>query len=144
MSYIDKFVTEFDEENSILHLTSSEDIHINSIPQGMEFVKALTSILEKYTSENRCYLIVNIARIAVDPALSQQYAQTIINITEKFLYPDGIVGYGFQITRITSQISHEKNYLPGESRVFSNRQEAYSYIKRLKKTRLQSIDTGSR
>jgi len=126
MTYQEKMRVEFDPERRIVHLSAEEDIYFQT-PEDLEDLYADTcDILGRYTHGTPVYLLVDMANFIIDPSLFEDYGKKSAMVKEKFLYPDGMAGYGFQITRVTVQLS----YGNAEKRpaLFKTRKEAEEYL----------------
>ncbi len=125
---IDNLIAEFDEHRRILHITASSPIHVWTLEQGRELETAIHSVLTRYLSQERGYLIADLSKIIIEPDDIQAYAQAIQKIADKFLFPDGFARYGFEIGRVTAQMGHQL-YLNGNPNLFNTKKEAFAYIR---------------
>lgn len=129
-SYTKKIIGEFDENKRIFHLSATEVLRIESKQQLEELCSAVFSKLSKYVDSDRCYMIVDLSKFAIDPKLTDCYAEKIQTISENCLYFNGLARYGYQITRMTVRKGHETK-ISGDPNLFGNKQEAYEFINNL-------------
>jgi hypothetical protein len=123
-------IAEFDEQNKIVHLTAKEQIRCKTLEQGFELARALKDILDSHFSDERGYLITDYSKIIIEPKHIDEYAAFIKDIMDKYLHPDGIARYGFEITRVTAQLGHQL-YLGSSPNLFNTYEEAIAYIQGL-------------
>jgi hypothetical protein len=126
MSLQNKIIVEYDPERRIVHLTAAEDIHFSSREDLDELYTFASETLSRHTHESPVYVLVDLARFIIDPSLFEYYAEKSAIIKEKYVYPDGMAAYGFQITRVTVQLS----YGDSEKRppLFKTRREAEEHL----------------
>jgi hypothetical protein len=127
MSYLKIIETEFDKENKILHLSAKETIVIKTQTELNTLCADVHSILGKHCSDSRGYMIVNLVAFSIEPMLAESYGKKIMNISEKFLFPGGLVRYGYQITRMTIRMSSDTKET-GDPFLFHTRREAENHI----------------
>ncbi len=53
-------------------------------------------------------MIVDLTKFIIEPKLSNCYAEKIQTIAQNCLFPNGLARYGYQITRMTVRLGHEK------------------------------------
>jgi len=138
MTFQDKIIAEFDSKRRIVHLTAESEIRFNEPEDLLILYKDACEILERYTGDGPVYLLVDLARFIVDPSLFGFYAEKSAKLKEKFLYPEGMAGYGFQITRVTVQLSYGD--CDKRPPLFKTRREAEEYLENLASIR-QSISS---
>ena len=127
MSYLEIIGAEFDEDNRILHLSAKEKIIVKTQTELNTLCSNVHTVLEKYCSDDRCYMIVDLAVFSIEPILAESYGKKIMAIAQKFLYSKGLVRYGYQITRMTVQMSSSMQDI-GDPLLFHNRDEAEKYM----------------
>ena len=126
----DYFDLEFDPVRRILHIGFKSRIHPTTKEQlGRKFA-VLGEILDPYTKSERLYLIINMSNVIFEPELKTAYVAHARAIQDKYVMPDGIARYGFQITRITVRQGYAEQ--SGEDpHIFNSREEAFGYIESL-------------
>ena len=120
-------IAEFDEDKRILHLTGHNQIRITTSEEIKKAFGVAEELLIKYTSEERCYLIIDLGKIIISPNLISEYVELSRPFLEKYLYPKGVARYGYQVTRLTVRLSHEK-FPEIEPNMFASKVEASEYI----------------
>lgn len=124
---IEQIAVDFDERYRILHVASRVIIHPTS-PEHLGIVfAAFKKMLDKYTATGRIYLIIDMSNIVIEPELRAAYSDYARDIYQKYVYPQGVARYGYQITRITVRSGHG-TYLQENPNIFNSRDEAESYI----------------
>lgn len=124
---VKNLIIEFDNEYRILHLSAAHPIHIETKEELTKTCHAVGSQLEKYVASERCFMVVDLSAMIIEPKLVDCYSRKVQNLCESYLYPGGLLRYGFQITRVTAKLGYEKGKLK-DLLMFSNKQEAYNYI----------------
>ncbi len=107
-------------------MTAKKDIHFSTTEDLDALYDSLCDILRQYTHDGPVYLLVDLARYVIEPALFEYYTVKSKQIKEKYVYPDGISGYGFQITRVMVQLSYAKT--GKRPPLFKSRHEAEEYL----------------
>lgn len=120
---------DFDPIDRIVHLSASQILQVNDYSQLIELCQAVEDKLEEFGPE-RMYMIVDLAKFSINPDLSEEYKTTIGLIGQKFLYPDGWVRYGYQITRVTIMLANDTEDTDHIG-LFSTKKEAYQRIQEL-------------
>jgi len=129
-SYDKEIIGEFDSQKRIFHLTAKNKIRVMDMEQLDELCMAVQTLLKKNAGSDRCYMIVDISKIIIDPSLAEPYGRKIRQIAQSCLYPDGLARYGFQITRLTVRLSDNENNNFHQN-LFSTRKEAFDYINKI-------------
>ncbi len=130
MINIEDLVGEFDQQYRIIHLTAKRPIHVTTLEQGKLLSKAVHTMLSKFLSGRRGYLITDYSKIIIEPEKIDEYAAEIKRIIDTYLFPGGLARYGFEITRVTARLGHA-TYLGGSPNLFNTREEAETYIRSL-------------
>lgn len=138
MAIRDKISVDFDADRRIASFSTSERLHFSTSEQLQELYQATSAILDEIAGEEPCYVMVDLAKFVIEPALFGDYARLSAKIKEKYLYPDGMVGYGFEITRITVKLSYSGSF--ERPKLFSTRAEAEKYLESLISQRLQKTN----
>lgn len=136
MEVLDDVITEFDEKRRIFHLTSKRPLNIKANIELTDLCNLVKSRLSEYAAEERCYMIVDVNKIVIDPMLTSEYMQKLKILIDHFLYPEGLARYGYQITRVTATIGHQR-YFQNNPNLFRNKAEAMAFIEGLIKSRQQ-------
>ncbi len=126
MTISDDLVTEFDSKTRILHLSAKCVLRISDEERLTALCAAVQDALER-RRPGRCYLIVDLTKFSIDPKLSALYAEKILAICERYLFPGGIARYGYQITRVTIKIS-AKERPELDTGLFSSKAKAFAHI----------------
>lgn len=142
MFNLDGLTADFDEQYRIVHLTAREQIKCKTLDDGFVLARKLKEILARYFSHARGYLITDYSKIVIEPKHIDEYAAVIKDIMDKYLYPDGIARYGFEITRVTAQLGHEL-YLGTSPNLFNSYEEALAYIKKLARDNIAATDSST-
>ena len=137
---IEDIITEFDTQRRIFHLTAKSPLNIRTNAELNElFLKhqppyelcgMVKSLLTEHTADERCHMVVDVSKIVIDPMLVSEYMQKVKFLCDHYIYPDGLARYGYQITRITAMIGHQR-YMQKEAPLFRNKMEAVKYIEEL-------------
>jgi len=130
MSLADKLTIRFDAGRRIFHLAAAEKLVINNEASLNELCLAVNHSLGEYAAHDRCYLAMDITNIAIDTQLLEQYSQFIKALYDKYLFADGLVHHGYQITRVTAQLAYNRKLLP-DPHLFRNRDAALAYLQNL-------------
>ena len=123
---------EFDENRRVLHLTAERLAHVRNAIQLEKVCNDTCRLLEQHADMGRCYMLVDMSRIVIEPELVKEYSKRIKKIAEKHLVPNGFLRYGYQITRVTARLAHEQQNLD-EPLLFRSKAEALEYIDNLQK-----------
>jgi hypothetical protein len=127
MINIEDLVGEFDEQYRIVHLTARRPIHVTTLAQGRMLSKAVNAILTEFLADRRGYMITDYSKIIIEPEKIDEYAAEMRQIIDRYLYPEGLARYGFEITRVTARLGHAA-YLGGSPNLFNTKREAETYI----------------
>jgi len=122
-----QLVTEYDETNRIIHLTARKPVRCVTLQQGYRLAEAVEELIKSHLMNKRGYLVVDYSRIIIEPRHISEYASAIKRLFETYLYPGGYARYGFEITRVTAHIGHEK-YIKSSPNIFQTKDEAYAHI----------------
>jgi len=123
-------VFEFDPDTRIVHLTATKPVHVRTEEDGRQMVRAVFDGLNSYLFDGRGFLVSNYNKIIIEPDLLKMYAEAFELFFDKYLYPNGVARYGFEITRITAKLGHLE-YLGGSPNLFESKEEAINFIKTL-------------
>ena len=123
-------VGEYDEGSRILHLTAKAPIRCTTREHGYLLAKAVKELLAHHLKGQRGYMITDYSKIIIEPLYVDEYSAQIKEIIQTHLYPDGLARYGYEITRVTAQLSHNL-YLDSALHLFNSKDEAYQYIQGL-------------
>ena len=100
---------EFDSQKSIFHLTAEAEVHITSEEGLNQLCNQVCSLLTEFTSTgDRCYMVVDLNKFIIEPELFESYGIKIQDIQERFLYNNGLIRYGYRITRLTIKMSQKQ------------------------------------
>ena len=121
-------VGEYDENFRILHLTAKKPIRCTTREHGYALAGAVKELLARHLQGQRGYMITDYSKIIIEPLYVDEYANQIKDIVQTYLHPDGLARYGYEITRVTAQLSHSL-YLASPPNLFNTREEAYQYIR---------------
>lgn len=120
-------VFNYDPETAIAELSSRETIRVETPEMLNMMCSYVNNLLDGLPGTGPYYLAVDVSKIAIDPGLTDKYQEKIIKIGEKFLYPNGLARYGYEITRVTIQLmNHKLGYQFG--RLFYSRKDAMAYL----------------
>lgn len=122
--------TEFDAGRGVLFLTAMEPLRLGSKADLESFGEAVDCLLKEHFSKKRGFLLVDLQQIVIEPKHLDTYAAGIREFYRLYLRPKGLIAYGFEITRITAQLSHEM-YERHEPNIFNTRREAELFIDEL-------------
>ena len=123
----DNLITEFDSRLRILHVAYRRRIHPTTKAHLDIVFDTFEKMLDPYFESGRLYLIIDMTNFIVEPNLKLEYVARARDLIEKYIYPDGIARYGFQITRITIRACYDQ-YMAANPNIFNSREEAYRYI----------------
>lgn len=136
---LDDIITEFDDKRRIFHLSAKRPLIIKTSAELTDLCNLVRSCLSEHTFNERCYMIVDVAKIVIDPILVTEYMQKVKVLCEHYLYPEGLARYGYQITRVTATIVHQR-YLQNDPHLFRNKTEAINYVEGLIEARIMGKD----
>ncbi len=137
MANLNNIIAEFDPVRRILHFTADKVLYFTNRRQLQQLYDDACSLFEKYGGGEKCYMIADLSRFVIEPSQAEFYAQKMGEIKSRYLYPGGLAGYGFEITRITIQMSY--NNIPDDQpRLFKTRVEAENYIESLRTARAKA------
>jgi hypothetical protein len=123
-------ILEYDSSKRVLHLSARSRVYIDSIEKLNNLCETVGAFLNKNVRDGKCFMVVELPKIAIDTKLVDEYSKHIKGMYEKYIYDGGLLRYGFEITRITAQIGHKK-HLKGEPLLFRNQDEAFAYIDKI-------------
>jgi hypothetical protein len=123
-------VAEFDPEYRIVHQTGKREMFFETIPQAELLANATDKNLSRLLGNERGYLITDITKIVIDPAVVELFADRINALIGKYLHPHGIARYGYAIGRVTVRMGHEAHGLE-DLNLFGSHEEAFAYIKEM-------------
>ena len=126
-------ITDFDDEYRIMHLSASPPIHIKTKRDLTDTCQEVGKRLMEYAGERRCFMVVDLSAIIIEPNLADAYAQKVQTLTDNFLYPGGLIRYGYQMTRVTAKIGYQTGKLK-DLFLFPTKHEAYEFIRKLQKS----------
>lgn len=129
---------EFDENRQVLHVSAERPAHIQNAHQLNKVCDDVCEMLEKYTSDGRCYLLVDMSTLVIEPELVDEYGRKVKKIAKQYLLPNGLLRYGFQITRVTATLAHQKQQID-DPLFFRSKDEALDYIDNLSKRQSAKI-----
>lgn len=139
MSNENNVIVEFDQEKRILHLSAREPNHVCKENELNTLCSSVQEIIKSYCTDERCYMIVNLASFIIEPDLFKQYAEKISSIYEKYIFPNGLARYGYQVTRVTVRLAQMENESV-EPLLFTSKDEAFKYVNRLIEQNLSEPD----
>ena len=127
MNEHDIYKIEFDEERRILHVAYRRRIHPATEKQLDKVFAYFHGLLDQYTKTGRIYLIIDMTNLIIEPELKAFYMAHAREVIDKYIMPQGVARYGFQITRITVRSGYQQ-YSYESPNIFNSREEAYQYI----------------
>ena len=123
-------VLEYDRENRTLHLTAPQKLEIASKTDLESLCRAVTACLADNFDGHKSYMVVDVSAIVIVPALVSAYTNHVAGLTATYLHENGILRYGFAVTRITARASHASAELDAPD-FFWSREEAMEFVKAL-------------
>lgn len=123
----DHLIADFDEQRRILHVAYKKRIHPTTREHLDILFASFRSLLDKYIDSGRFYLIIDLTNFIVEPDLKSIFATLAREMCEKYIVPQGIARYGYQITRITIRAAYHEQ-MNENPNIFNSRDEAYCYI----------------
>lgn len=130
MVFLLNLLIEIDRDRGIVHLTADQIIRIEDGSQLEGFCRMVNDTFRELPQNRRYYLMVDISRIVIVPELARAYSEKVDFLCRNYLYAEGLVRYGHQITRLTARLGHEK-YLRNDPHLFGTKQEAETYLSEL-------------
>lgn len=121
------FIVDFDESRRIMYLAYERRIHLKTKSQLDQSFELFQSICDRYYSQKKFYLIIDMSNVVIEPELTAVYAKNAKKIIEKYIFPGGVARFGHQITRLTVRRAYA-DYLTEKPQIFSTRGEACAYI----------------
>ena len=121
------FVVDFDESRRIMHLAYARRIRLQTKHHVDQSFALFQTVCERYYSQGRFYLIIDISNLVIEPELTAVYAKNVKKILDKYILPRGVARYGHQITRLTIRRAYS-DYLGENPQIFATRGEACAYI----------------
>jgi hypothetical protein len=130
MTYENEIVGEFDSRNRIIHLTAKSRLVIDSKTDLDKAFAATKAILEEYCKDGRCYMVVDMSRFVFDPSIADEYRANMKETCSKYIFPNGVARYGYEITRVTVMLGHagSEGVAPN---LFATKKDAYEFIEKL-------------
>lgn len=125
-------ILEFDKELHLFQLSAVEKIEITTEEQLNLMCNMVRSFLVENSGGQRCYMVVDISKLIIEPDLSPIYARHIEKMDEDFLYSNGLIRYGATITRVTARLGSMINH-KDEPIFFRTKDEAIAYVRRITK-----------
>ena len=120
-------IVDYDPEKRILHITAEQKIIVSDEKTLNEMCNFVCSFLTENGKGERSYMIVDISKIVIDPDLAPEYSEHIKKLLDKLLYPEGLVRYGLEITRLTARLGHARNR-DKEPLFFHTKDEAFAFV----------------
>jgi hypothetical protein len=133
-------IIEYDAAANTLHLSATSRIQVTTRSQLNGLCDIVTQALQNHSEKGKCFLLVDISKIVVEPDLAEPYSEKIGKLCEKYILPDGLVRYGSGITRVTAQIGHEAFQLD-TPHLFRTKAEALKYIGEMLAAKRQATGT---
>ena len=127
MLEIEVFKSEFDQSRRVLHLSAERPIHVQNRRQLNKACEDVCEILARHTTDSRCYLLVDMSKVVIEPEMAEEYSRKIKGISEQYLLPNGLLRYGLQITRVTAMLAHKRQSMD-DPLFFRSKDEAVEYI----------------
>jgi len=97
---------EFDAKRGVLLLTAAEPLRLADQTDLEDFGEKVDRLLAEHFSRKRGFLLVDLQQIVIEPKHLDIYAAGIREFYRLYLRPKGLIGFGYQITRVTAQLSH--------------------------------------
>ncbi|MFH2056663.1 MAG: hypothetical protein ABIJ61_11940 [bacterium] len=133
MDNLDDLILEFDDELRVLHFSAKTRLDVKSKEDLNALCQRVGAVLEYVRDEGRCFLLVDMSKIAIDPILNCLYAEKVEQMTGTFLFEEGIFRYGYEITRVTASMAQSEHGL-GDPHFFSTKEAALTHIRQLVQT----------
>ena len=105
-----------------------------------EILNRVKHDLVESSGDGRCYLMLDISRIVVEPKLAGRFFMRLRQLRDDYLYPDGLVRYGLQISGRLVRIDRSKPDMDYPALVRTSH-EARKYIDRLRLAMRQEVQT---
>lgn len=99
-----QFIAVFDEENLTLHMTADEPMIINSERKLFWLYHQINQSFKKYSVDDRIYVLFNLNVFVIDPNLAKLISPYLQRLHDKYVFKNGMVGYGKSISRVTFKI----------------------------------------
>ncbi len=123
----DYLITEFDPRLRILHVAYRKRVHPTTKEHLDIIFDTFRKKLDQYLDSGRIHLVIDMTNFIIEPDLRLDYVSHAQDITAKYIIPNGIARYGFQITRITVRACYDQ-YMVDNPNIFNSRDEAYQHI----------------
>ena len=124
------FYIEFDTELRLMEISYRDKVYISNEQQLRNMFVNFEYIIEQYAGVKRVYLLIDVNNLIIEPALSNTYAALAKSICEKFIYPQGVARYGYQITRLTVRQGY-MDRIKEDPNLFGTYKEAREYLDRV-------------
>ena len=139
MLVLDHVCIEYEPDSEIVHLKPNGPIQVSSRDDLETLCSRVRRFMAEHCTNGRCYFMVNITPITIDPAFFRAYGEHIKALLQTYIYPEGIARYGYNITRVTAR-GGSRGIQTGEPHFFGTEWEAREYLTRLRKYRLDITD----
>ncbi len=130
MNIEDKIIVEFDPKTRVLHLSATEKLYCTAKNELNELCDYVRGIINENAGKDRIYMIVDLKKFNIDPKLADLYGEKISRIYQDYIYPGGLVRYGFGITRVAVKVGQAK-HMDEDPHLFSTKEKAMVYIRSL-------------
>lgn len=128
-----QIISEFDPELRVLHISAERPVLIDDQAVLEEIMTQINADLCDLSGRGRCYLMLDISRIVVEPQLAEHFFESLKRLREDHLFPEGLVRYGLQLGRNLVQVD-QKSLDVKYTAVVRTSSEARKYIDRLRRT----------
>jgi hypothetical protein len=123
-----EFISDFDLKYGLMSISARIPVYIDNRIQLHDLLIWIDSQLREVSTNNRCYLAIDISRLVVDPSQINEFKQKLQVLSDRYLCAEGLVKYGFQISRTDGSMS---SYVDSVALVRTH-QEAREYVIRLR------------
>jgi hypothetical protein len=122
----EKLILEFDKERRIVHFSAASVIKFADEADIDELYLTACEILDEFAADGPCCILVDISKFILEPSIFEYYYQRSLPFKEKYLFPGGLAGYGYEITRVTILMGYANLGLTPP--IFKTRHEATAYL----------------
>ena len=135
-----QIISEFDPIRRVLHVSAERPVLVDDECALDEILNRVKHDLVESSGDGRCYLMLDISRIVVEPKLAGRFFMRLRQLRDDYLYPDGLVRYGLQISGRLVRIDRSKPD-PDYPALVRTSHEARRYIDRLRLAMRQKVQT---
>lgn len=127
---VEDLVVDYDPRYRIVHLTARRPVHARTLEDGYCLLEAVSKLLAGCLGTERGFMVTDLSRVIIEPKEIEKYSEGIKKLIDTYLYPGGIARYGFDIGRVTVQLS-QAYFSSDTANLFKTKAEAVDFLRKL-------------